>query len=125
MKIEIHSVGDKKKKEEYIAKINQFNSTIAKHKKALLTGKSNSANNGGTVQQAGAEALQRQQNSLDVLRKANQQLADTEQVGVDTLQNLEKQRETIARARENLKQTSDNLGYSNKMLNRMSKWWRG
>lgn len=40
-------------------------------------------------------------------------------------QNLREQKETIKRANANLKETNEELSTSNKLLNRMSKWWRG
>ena len=121
MKIEIHSVSNKAKKDEYLAKISQYNTQLAKYRKSLLTG----AGSGSTLKSTNKTSEQRSQDSLELLKKSNQQLAETEAVGIDTLQHLGKQRETIQNSRNKLKETNDNLTYSNKLLNRMNKWWRG
>eukprot|EP00808_Paulinella_micropora_P017355 g48140.t1 len=63
--------------------------------------------------------------SLEVLKKARQQLHETEQVGLETLEHLGKQREVILNATQNAKEVNSNLATSNRLLTRMGKWWRG
>ena len=62
--------------------------------------------------------------NLDRLIEAKKQLEESEQVGRETLNHLQQQRETLERVKGNLKETNDGLNTSNKFLNRMSSWWR-
>lgn len=119
IKIEIHSVSNQEKKDGYLSKIQQYNTLLAKYRKSLLTS-SITINHGNNK-----TSEQRSQESLALLQKSNQQLAETEAIGIDTLQHLGKQRETIQASIDKLKKTNDNLTLSNKLLNRMNRWWRG
>ena len=121
MKIELHAIANKAKKDDYILKMQTYQKLIAKHKRTLLTTSSSSIN--GT--RAPISASQKNQDSLDTLKKAHAQLAETEEVGIGVLSNLAKQKETIKNAQGNLREVNGNLTYSNKLLNRMGKWWRG
>jgi len=68
---------------------------------------------------------ERKESSLDLLRKANQQLKETEEIGRDTLYKLEEQKSQIKEMKKSLCDTNENLSYSNKLLNKLKKWWRG
>jgi len=118
MKIEIVTVSNKTEKDAYLKKMEGYKTDIAKYRKSLLTG-------GGSASKSNLSSQARAEDSLEVLRKANAQLAETESVGINTLENLNKQKETIAHTQKNLQEVNGQLGYSNKLLNRMGKWWRG
>lgn len=124
MKIEIHSISSAPKKKEYMEKMQAAKATIGKYKKQLLTG-----NVGGTKTlnsniNLQATQEQRQKNSLDVLNGARNQLYETEEVAANTKQNLEIQKEQTKKIKENVQETNSAIGYSNKLINRMSKWYR-
>lgn len=121
MKIELHAIANKSKKDDYILKMQTYQKLIAKHKKTLLTQSTSSLN--GT--RPAVSATEKNQQSLDVLKQAHAQLAQTEEVGIGVLSNLAKQKETIKNTQANLRDVNGNLTYSNKLLNRMGKWWRG
>jgi len=121
MKIELHAIANKAKKDDYILKMQTYQKLIAKHKKTLLTQSSSSMNGS----RAPISATEKNQQSLDVLKQAHAQLAQTEEVGIGVLSNLAKQKETIKNTQANLRDANGNLTYSNKLLNRMGKWWRG
>ena len=121
MKIELHSVTNKQKKDDYIIKMQSYQRLIAKHKKTILTTSTSSMN--GT--RAPLSATQKNQESLEVLKKAHAQLAETEEVGIGVLGNLAQQKDTIKKIKVNLDDTNQQLTYSNKLVNRMGKWWRG
>jgi len=130
MGMEIHSVAQKAKKDEYQAKIKQFQARAAAGRKALLfQGASGSAAGAGgagaqiAAKQASAE--EKQQASLAVLQRARQQLAETEAIGVETVQHLDAQNKQLASQKEKMVEINSNLNHSNKLLNKMSQWWRG
>lgn len=60
-----------------------------------------------------------------MLEEARRNLAATEECGDAVLNDLAKQRETIERASDNVRETNDGLKESNRIMNRMSRWWRG
>lgn len=128
MKMEIHSVSGKAAKDAYNAKMTSFNTRVAAAKKALLFSGSASAassgvGNGAVARQQTQE--EKQAASLEVLKKARQQLAETEAVGVNTVNELAKQQDQIKKSRENMEEVNSGLHHSNKLLNKMSQWWRG
>jgi len=59
------------------------------------------------------------------LEQSRSQLAETEGVGTDIMKELHKQKHTIKRATDNMRETNSDLKKSDKLLNKMSKWWRG
>jgi hypothetical protein len=63
--------------------------------------------------------------STKVLEETLKVLHDTEQVGIDTLRALQKQRDTMARVKENLNTTQQSLKHSDSVLTRMMRFWRG
>jgi hypothetical protein len=98
-----------------------YKDLIGKLQKQLLTnGQSRSS-----TMAASSNHVQRAEEGRDILRQARQQLADTEETAVDTMEHLTRQREQIAKATENTKKVNNDLGYSNKLLGKMSQWWRG
>jgi len=131
MKLEIHSVAGKAQKDAYNQKIASFRTRVAAAKKALLFSGSAAAAAAAGGAPAGSLAArqqtqeERQAAQLETLRKARAQLAETEAVGVNTVQELAKQGEQIKKTRDNMDEVNQNLNHSNKLLNKMSQWWRG
>ena len=113
MKIEIITIINKAKRDDYLEKINNYQKLIGKYRKQSLIG-----NKTTSRQSSGQE-------SLEILKKSNALLAETEAVGIDTLTNLNGQKEKITKIKKNTVEISQELSYSNKLMNRMLKWWRG
>ena len=113
MKIEIITIVNKAKRDDYLEKINNYQKLISKYRKQSLIG-----NKTTSRQSSGQE-------SFEILKKSNAQLAETEAVGIDILVNLNGQKEKIAKIKKNTVEISQELSYSNKLMNRMLKWWRG
>jgi len=121
MKLDLHSVTNKQKKDDYIIKMQSYQRLIAKHRKTVLTTSTASLNGTRPV----ISATEKNEASLEVLKKAHAQLAETEEVGINVLSNLAKQKETIQKTRGNLDTVNSQMTYSNKLVTRMGKWWRG
>jgi len=68
---------------------------------------------------------ERHEQNMHRLRYARDQLLQSEEVGKETLVALHEQEETLKRVNANVRKTNDELSTSNKLLNRMGKWWRG
>jgi hypothetical protein len=58
------------------------------------------------------------------LKNSLAQLNTTEEIGKDTLNELQIQRESLQRVKNNIIQTNSELKYSNTLLNRMLQWFR-
>jgi len=126
MKMEIHSCGTKAEKDKYNAKIKEFQGRIAAARKGLLfSGSSGSSSSSSAASARIQSTEEKQAASLEVLKKARQQLAETEAIGTSTVENLAKQNEQIKKSKENVREINSNLSHSNKLLNKMSQWWRG
>lgn len=129
MKMEIHSVAGKPAKDAYNAKITTFKTRVAAAKKSLLFSGSSSAAAASSGSSSLAARQQSQEEkqaaSLEVLKKSRQQLAETEATGVSTVNELDKQNNQIKKSRENMDEVKSNLNHSNKLLNKMSQWFRG
>jgi hypothetical protein len=69
--------------------------------------------------------LEKEKRSLEILRQSLRQLQEMEEIGNDTHQKLKDQTKQIQDATDKTGKIKDDLSYSNKLLNRMSKWWRG
>lgn len=115
----IIDVSDPAKKKEYTQRHQSFKAQLASLKKKALMG--DQADKSGAFDPHMAKG----QESLDVLERARAQLQETEEVGINTLENLERQRETMGNTKKNAKEVNSNLATSNRLLTRMGKWWRG
>lgn len=62
--------------------------------------------------------------SLLMLKQSLAQLHQSEEIGIDTLQRLEQDKEKLKRVRENIAETQQSLSFSNKLLNKMKSWFR-
>jgi len=117
LRVEIYNVKDPTKKQEIQNKMKQYEREIEASKKSLLMG--------DYKPKSSTSAEERETKSLQTLEAARKQLEESETLGNDTVKNLAEQRETIERSRNNNKKAQDGLNTSNKLLTRMSKWWRG
>jgi len=124
MKIEIHSVAGKAAKDGYNAKIKEFQTRVATAKKGLLFSGAASASAGSLAARQQTNEQKENQN-LEILKKARQQLAETEEVGVATVTTLHDQTNQMKKIKGNTTEVVDSLNHSNKLLNKMSQWWRG
>jgi Snare region anchored in the vesicle membrane C-terminus len=65
--------------------------------------------------------LERQKEALEAIRR---QAVETEKVGQSTLDELERQREVLQHASNNIGQTNSNISLASRIVNRLSKWWK-
>lgn len=120
IKIQSHSVANQTKKDAIIVQIAEYEAKAKAVKKSLLMA-------GGTKSSQAAKPVdqaEQSQQSMDILQKARRELLETEAVGTNVLSNLAQQKETIAHANANLKESNQHLSYSKKLINNMSQWWR-
>jgi len=118
MNVEVHTITNKQRKTDVQNKIKGFRQIIDEHKHTLLV-------SGGKSRVPITDSEAQQQDSLDKLKAARQQLTDTEAVGTDTLGHLAVQRDTIQKGRANTKEIRAEMGRSSNLITKMSKWWRG
>lgn len=62
--------------------------------------------------------------SLERLKESHRQLVESESIASETLVNLYEQRKKLELMKEKIKETNDELTYSQKILRNMSQWWR-
>lgn len=122
MKLELHSIKDKTIKTEIQTQMAAFTKRCNKLKQAELLGDADEQAARAAKPQSKEDA---EEASLARLQQARQQLAETEDVATGIVGNLAEQKETINRSKDNLKETNKQLTYSNSLLNKMGKWWRG
>eukprot|EP01083_Nonionella_stella_P154817 499323_1 len=72
----------------------------------------------------GSEQQSSHQRSMAVLKQSQRQLAETEELAVDTATSVRLQSEQIDKMAGQVDTINDDLSYSNKVLTRMNKWWR-
>jgi len=133
LKVSVHSVSDKTKKTTVQGQIRGFEADVAKLQKAVLMAGASTGGNGATSGDGASGARSgsmsngssSQTNTVAILEQSRSQLAETEGVGTDIMKELDKQKHTIKRATDNMRETNSDLKKSDKLLNKMSKWWRG
>ncbi|AYV76603.1 MAG: hypothetical protein Terrestrivirus9_40 [Terrestrivirus sp.] len=64
------------------------------------------------------------QRGIDMLKKSIAILDDTQQTGADTMEELARQREKLEKARDNMREIDHNISESQRLLTKMSTWWR-
>jgi orotidine-5'-phosphate decarboxylase len=119
VKLRLVTVNNKQQKDNYLEQINYYQKKINRYSKSLLTGSGQSSKN------SCRPAEEKGQESLEILKKSQAQLAATEVVGKNTLTNLQEQKEKIKKINENCRQINDELAYSTKLVNSINKWYRG
>ncbi|XXQ37081.1 t-SNARE coiled-coil homology domain-containing protein [Plasmodiophora brassicae] len=116
---------------EWQTRISTVEKRLQDVKHASLVGPSRGGGGGGSTRQGTTSSdpsdvleasANRQRQMVDDARR---QLEETEQVGAETLKNLQAQREVIVKAQNNLSAVNRDLDQSNRIMTRMSKWWRG
>jgi len=132
LKVSVHSVADKTKKATVQGQIRGFEAEVAKLQKSVLMAGASNGSNGATTGDSGfgrsgsvSDGSTSQTNTVAILERSRSQLAETEGVATDIMKELDKQKHTIKRATDNMRETNSDLKKSDKLLNKMSKWWRG
>ncbi len=116
--IHVKGIKDPNLKAECTKKIKKYRETLEAAKRAKLFG-------GSSEQDRELNDDERHQATMARLQQARQQLLESEEVGQTTLANLETQKETIKRTQSNVNKMNSQMGTADKLLTRMSKWWRG
>jgi len=131
LKVSVHSVADKTKKATVQGQIRGFEADVAKLQKSVLmagasqNGAANNGDSGHMPSGSVSDAYSSQTNTVAILERSRSQLAETEGMATDIMKELDKQTHTIKRATDNMRETNSDLKKSDKLLNKMSKWWRG
>lgn len=95
LQIAVSSIRDPSRKADVTAKIRQYRERIDKAKKASLFG-------GERAEDRQLTADERHESNMARLHTARRQLAESEEVGAQTLENLSQQKETIKRTQQNV-----------------------
>lgn len=88
--------------------------------------KFNSSTNPNRVLLAHADEIQRR--STEVARRCQQQLSETEEVGIKTLDEIRNQNKTMTQIQDSADMTNAKLDHTQKLLNRYDRWafhWYG
>ncbi len=80
----------------------------------------NNSNNNGLI----TNNKQQFEKRISLLKESVNTLVETEIIGNDTIKNLEKQEEQIKNQTSKTIQINNNLNNSNKLITKMSNWWR-
>jgi phage terminase Nu1 subunit (DNA packaging protein) len=67
--------------------------------------------------------MSRQDQALQTLMRARQQLAEIETVGVETVAELQRQKKVVIDVRGGVAEIQSELDHSNKLLNKMRNAW--
>jgi len=110
---------DPKRKAEIQRKMRQFQDKVDILKRKSLIG------GGAQRSMADMTAEERGKQSTDTLRAARAQLNETQGVADDTLTRLQEQEGTIKKSQQRVDGMNKDLSYSNKLVTKMGKWWRG
>ena len=118
IKIELSAIPRGPRRNEIENTIKNYKDKLLKQKKINLLGSDeNRVDN--------RSKTQIEHDSLLALEEARKQLMESEEVAHETLGELERQTEVMKNTNRNINATNEELGYSNKLLTRMGKWWRG
>jgi len=122
VKIQLHGVTNQQKKDAFLVQVSEYEAKARNAKKSVLLAGGSKAKQGQT--QVDRDSAEQAREDLETLQKAHNQLLESEANGQNVLKNLAHQKETIANANKNLKETNQHLSYSKKLINGMSQWWR-
>lgn len=124
LSIELGNVVDKERKRIWKDKVTGFERKLSELRRLNLLGDSANAKKSPFDDQTKEiqASLDKQSQMLMESRKV---LQETEEVAINTMMDLAAQREKIQQATNSTKELNDDLTASNKILNRMNKWWRG
>ena len=122
IKVDVHTMTDKDKKTTIQTKIKDYERIIAlKRREELLESESTTKNKIDMQSSAPKTA----EEGLSMLEASRKQLMETEEIGEQTLVNLQKQKDTIKHSHENLKKVNSSIKQGEGLLSQMSRWWRG
>ncbi len=126
LKLGVHSIQDRTEKEEIQRRLKVCETQVASINKTLLmnTRTSQLSSNQHAFYTRLETPEEKQAASLNILKKARQQLAETELVGVSTVTALAEQHSQIKKIKANTEEINDDLKHSNSLLNRMMRCWR-
>jgi hypothetical protein len=111
----IGSVLGVKKLKEYNQLLTVYE-TIVNRRQLIITSPNNSNVNN--------EITASGQRGIDSLKRSIALVEDTTKTATDTMEDLLRQREQIERARKNLDRVDENINESQRILSKMSTWWR-
>jgi uncharacterized phage infection (PIP) family protein YhgE len=114
-----------KKLREYNQRLDEYETTINRLQ-LIQTSTVNSMDKINDYTNDGDEdhGLSSGQRGIDMLKKSIAILDDTQQTGAETMEELARQREKLEKARNNMREIDDNINESQKLLTKMSTWWR-
>lgn len=111
-----------KKLKEYNQQLENFE-LIINRSQLVQTNNSTSLSN-NNLDNSHDEVLASGQRGIDSLRKSIATLEEAEKNGADTMEELLRQREILNKARNNLDKVDENINDSQRILYKMSSWWR-
>jgi len=136
VRMEVFGVKPGTERDKYQARVRELQTRIQNLRRSALTN-GRSDKGGGAGSSAGIAAAvagsfqksplsveAKQQQSLAVLNQAKKQLAETETVGIATVVALDAQGRQINDTKTKMEEVDSGLNRSNKLLNKMSAWWR-
>jgi hypothetical protein len=97
-------------KQEYKNNLIKYRNQVNEYKKQMLF-----SNNQKKIKKI---------NTIDILKNSLNTLQETEQVGTNTLDNLQSQTDTIKSSIKRTQEINQNTQHSNKLTTKMSSWWR-
>lgn len=112
LRVDIYSLKDTKQHTHYKKVLHQFEKRISS-----ITPITTSSAPSSSI-------MEKENENLAILQKAHMQLLETEQVGIHTLQELEKQKAVMQHSHTNIHQIHAKLKDSGGLLSQMSRWWR-
>lgn len=63
--------------------------------------------------------------TIEILQESLHQLNETVEIGNETLLELQRQKDVLLATKKNIKETQEELSFSQKILRKMSSCWRG
>ena len=115
--ITVPSVVDRIARDGYRCRIKEFKARIDQWRRTRLMAS-------GVATHTEGDAKVQQRDQTEMLEDSLRQLHGCEQNGKQILQNLDEQKAKITGMRTKIKGVDKELGYSNKLIERMKKWWR-
>lgn len=131
MRLELHGVDDQSDRNAYIAMMSHFKRRIGAIQKKRLTASSpsslsSSSSHGINQSLRSRQMLQvdKQRSLIQKLKYAHRQMAQSESIGLETIDELESQNHQTRRIYQTTTEINSDLNHSRTMLNKISQWWR-
>lgn len=106
-------------------KVKTIRSELTEIQGRVLMASSNSSRTNASNQNSQTDSHASHQRNMDRLEESRRQLAETEAVAVDTTASLHAQRNQMDNVRKNVNEIDSQMSHTDRILTRMSKWWRG